>query len=375
MGVSVTLVYIFNSTFGCHWTLVYTRIINFKKNLILLQSILFISYFQTFILLNSILLLSILVKMSSGSSPSTSNPSVPIPTVINKNHAISFRELKKELKDIEKLSKEHLDIRSWASDLKFWIRYQHVDDPETIFTACILTSTGEPREVIQNMEYGKNFSDDDDDDDDDDDSDDEEDNHYPSLDEIINELETFYGKKEDQNVLLKELRSLKIKKYEKVKDFNIRYRSLYLKLDKKRKRRISVLDYADSLKNNKEAWKKVSLKDDISLKKAFAIAEKVDRLMPTFNQEINENFRTNFNNSYKSSNFNNNQSKGKVFNDSKIKEKDSTVDNLTKRIKGLTVSTCFFCSEEGHFQTECPKLNAIIKKNRQEYFENKRLNH
>jgi len=119
LGVSVTLVYIFNSTFGCHWTLVYTRIIKFKKNLILLQSILFISYFQTFILLNSILLLSILVKMSSGSSPSTSNPSVPIPTVINKNHAISFRELKKELKDIEKLSKEHLDIRSWASDLKF----------------------------------------------------------------------------------------------------------------------------------------------------------------------------------------------------------------------------------------------------------------
>ena len=106
--------------------------------------------------------------MSSGSSPSTSNPSVPIPTVINKNHSISFRELKKELKDIEKLNKEHLDIRSWASDLKFWIRYQHGDDPETIFTACILTSTGEPREVIQNMEYGENYSDDDDDDDDDD---------------------------------------------------------------------------------------------------------------------------------------------------------------------------------------------------------------
>ena len=78
------------------------------------------------------------------------------------------------------------------------------------------------------------------------------------------------------------------------------------------------------------------------MKKAFAIAEKVDRLMPTFNQEINENFRTNFNNSYNSSNFNNKQSKGKVFNDSKIKEKDSTVDNLAKRIKGLTVSTCFF---------------------------------
>ena len=90
------------------------------------------------------------------------------------------------------------------------------------------------------MEYGENFSDDDDDDDDnddddDDDNDNEEDNLYPSLDEIINELEIFYGKKEDQNVLLKELRSLKIKKYEKVKDFNIRYRSLYLKFDKRGK--------------------------------------------------------------------------------------------------------------------------------------------
>ena len=91
------------------------------------------------------------------------------------------------------------------------------------------------------------------------------------------------------------------------------------------------------MKNNTEAWKKVSLKDYISLKKSFVIAEKVDRLIPTFNQEINENFRTNFNNSYKSSNFNKNQSKGKIFNDSKIKQKDSTVDNLTKRIKDLTV--------------------------------------
>jgi len=59
------------------------------------------------------------------------------------------------------------------------------------------------------MEYGENFSD----------NDDKENNHYPSLDEIINELETFHGKKEDQNVLLKELCSLKIKKYEKFKDF------------------------------------------------------------------------------------------------------------------------------------------------------------
>jgi len=49
----------------------------------------------------------------------------------------------------------------------------------------------------------------------------------------------------------------------------------YLKLNKKK---INVLDYADSLKKNLEAWKKVSHKDDISQIRAFIIAKKVDRL-------------------------------------------------------------------------------------------------
>jgi len=40
-----------------------------------------------------------------------------------------------------------------------------------------------------------------------------------------------------------------------------------LKLDKKRKKSVSVLDYIDALRKNEEAWKRVSLKDDISLTK------------------------------------------------------------------------------------------------------------
>jgi len=51
-------------------------------------------------------------------------------------------------------------------------------------------------------------------------------------------------------------------------------------LDIKRRKRISVLDYADSLQNNKEAWKRVFLKVNISLSKAFEIAERVDRHIP-----------------------------------------------------------------------------------------------
>jgi len=64
-------------------------------------------------------------------------------------------------------------------------------------------------------------------------------------------------------LLLKELRGMRIKRNEKIKDFNVRYRTLYTKLDKKRRKRIGVFDYIDSIQNNYEAWKKLSLKDDI----------------------------------------------------------------------------------------------------------------
>ena len=149
---------------------------------------------------------------------SSSTPSIPSPLAINNNNQkINFRELKKELKDIEKLSKDNLDIKSWASELKLWIKYQHIVDPEIIFTACILTSTGETREIIQDMENDDVSSDDEDEED----NDQLNANEYPSLDQIVRALETFYGIKEDQNVLLRELRALKIKKNEKVKDFNI----------------------------------------------------------------------------------------------------------------------------------------------------------
>ena len=134
---------------------------------------------------------------------------------------IDFKELKKELKDIEKLSKENLDTKSWASEIKLWIKLQQVVDPRKIFYACVLTSTGEVREIIQDLEDNANEDDEEDidnndednDDDDDDensdnednDEDDEEEQRYPNLAQIINAVETFYGIKEDQNVLVREL--------------------------------------------------------------------------------------------------------------------------------------------------------------------------
>ena len=52
---------------------------------------------------------------------------------------INFKELKKELKDIEKISKENLDIKSWESEIRLWIKLEEVTDPKKIFTACLLT--------------------------------------------------------------------------------------------------------------------------------------------------------------------------------------------------------------------------------------------
>jgi len=302
-------------------------------------------------------------------TPTSSTPSSVLPST--SNHHINFRELKKELKDIPKLTKENLDIKSWSSELHLWKKCQHITDPETIFMACLLTSIGEPRQVIQDLEDLSAESEEE--------SDDEEEEvnskEFPSLEEVVEGLETFYGTKEDQNVLLRELRALKIKRNEKVKDFNIRYRTLYLKLDKKKRKRISVFDYADSLRNNREAWKKVSLKDNISLNRAFTIAEKVDRLdiRGDFDNFSHTNVRSTTQISYTTPNkLNYNKTSSHTI---KKPEKDTVMENLTRQMKNLKISTCFFCGEPGHYQQNCSKLNAIIQENKKRYYENKPLNH
>jgi len=43
------------------------------------------------------------------------------------------------LKYIDKLNKEKLDIKSWASDLRLWAKYRPGITPELTFNACVLT--------------------------------------------------------------------------------------------------------------------------------------------------------------------------------------------------------------------------------------------
>ena len=293
---------------------------------------------------------------------------------------LSFKELKKELRDIVKLSKDNLDIKSWATELKLWIKIQGITDPETIFNACLLTSSGEVQRVIEDL--GEPDDDESDSSDEEEEEDEEENindrNKFPSLEKIISRLENFYGIKEDQNLLLKELHAMRIRKNEKIKDFNVRYRTLYAKLDRKRRKRIGVLDYIDSIQNNYEAWKKLSLKDDISMNKAFKIAEKVDRL----------SVRNNNINNYNSSNSHHNQSNStsrfypkrriETFQTTQVNNKPKPqdgVEELTEKMRNLSIKTCFFCKEKGHYSNICPQLNKIMEENKKEIYSKNSLNY
>jgi len=285
---------------------------------------------------------------------------------------INFKDLKKELKDIPRLSDDNLDVSTWRSELKLWIEIERVTDPKKIFWACVLTTAGEPRRIIQSLENSamedSEVEEDSDDESESSDSNSEEVSQYPSLDKVATTIEEFYGINEDQDELVRKLRALRIGRNEKVKEFNVKYKTLYLKLNKKKKRQISVLDYITSIENNYEAWKRVTMKDDITLTQAYKIAEKVDRLR----SRVNNNLKTdNFSKpSHPSRIATSNQANIKTFNKNK---EDAEITDLTKRMKNLTIKACYFCKEKGHYQNQCPKLRAIVEKNREE-INNARLN-
>jgi len=293
---------------------------------------------------------------------------------------LNFKELKKELRDIDKIGKENQDVPTWETELKMWKNFQAIEDPKIIYFACLLTSHGEAQRLIEEMKDNLEEADADEDSEEEEETNSENEEgseesynegKYPTLEDISKKLKEFYGITEDQNTLLREIRNMKIKRNEKVKDFNIKYRSLYTKLDKKRRRWISVLDYADSLRNNYEAWKRVSLKgDNISLEKAYALAEKVDRLTPS-TEENNSRYGTS---SFNRDPVNNRKIIQKFENKGKPSRTNVDADSIAQQMNNLSLKTCFFCKEKGHYQSDCPKLKEIVENNKKEIFTKKPLN-
>ena len=56
------------------------------------------------------------------------------------------------------------------------------------------------------------------------------------------------------------------------------------------------------------------------------------------------------------------------------KDKKNEMEDLTKKMKNLSIHTCYFCLEKGHNQYNCPKFQEIISHNRQEIYHKKPLN-
>jgi len=50
--------------------------------------------------------------------------------------------------------------------------------------------------------------------------------------------------------------------------------------------------------------------------------------------------------------------KKKIFFKTKKSNKNPDVDDLFKRMKNLTISTCFYLKEKGHFQNNCLKTQG-----------------
>jgi len=275
-----------------------------------------------------------------------------------------FKSLKKQLKDITKIGNGNHDVQGWSTDLQLWIQLQNINDSRTIFYGCLLTSQGDAQRFINDLkESGRDedlsmkesdTEEEESEDESEGDEEDKSDEYYPSFDKIVRAVKQLYGILEDQTTLLKKIRTLRIKKIDSVRDFNIRYRNLYTQLDKKKRKLISVLDYVDSLQPNYEAWKRVSLQsEELSLEKAYLVAERVDRLKRNNGIILSQQLDSN----------------SKRHSDRTYKEEYSSSGTNSEKI------TCFYCKKKGHYQASCPTLNDLIKKNKEEIFtQNRHLN-
>jgi len=102
---------------------------------------------------------------------------------------------------------------------------------------CVNYRAGEPRKIIQSLENStmedSEVEEHSDDEDESSDSNSEEVSQYPSLDKVSTTIEEFYGIKEDQDELVRKLRALRIGRNEKVKEFNVKYKTLFKTVRKK----------------------------------------------------------------------------------------------------------------------------------------------
>ena len=94
---------------------------------------------------------------------------------------------------------------------------------------------------------------------------------YPGESQIIMVQNYCDGNNVNQQVLKDEILSLNIKFGETVKDYNLRYKKLFNKLNRAARESIQISDYVRTLKSKRKVWEGLVVKEFVNLE-AYKLA-------------------------------------------------------------------------------------------------------
>ena len=273
----------------------------------------------------------------STATPTTSTPSTTIEI-----------DLEKALKNYPRLGDGNTDVFTWSTKLERFFEVNNIKDPKIVYDACFITTEKDSLRVLVQLKQGDYLLEEDN-------SNSEEgtektkNDDYPSFKYIIHAMKKYHGEDDDPEEAYLYIKNLSLRNKESIKQFNARYRQAYSKLDKRKRSILTSYDYANSIKKNKDASKKVLGKGDIAIAKAMEVAEKVDRW-----KAIDVDFGSSASSSTpRSSGFS--QKKGNTIPKptTEAQNQVSDIENLTNRFARMKLNVCYRCGQQGHIARFC----------------------
>jgi len=112
--------------------------------------------------------------------------------------------------------------------------------------------------------------------------------------------------------------------------------------------------------------------------KTFKTAEKVDRLSVKNNNVSNSNINNLQHNQNNTTSRFYPKRRNETFQTTQMNNKpkpQDSIEDLTQKMRNLSIKTCFFCKEKGHYSNYCPQLNKIMEENKKEIYSKNSLNY
>jgi len=161
------------------------------------------------------------------------------------------------LNTIPKLGNENRDVNGWFTLMETWLSLGGVTQDDLKLLWCKTTVVGDVLEFVKNQC---------------------EENENLTLVQMKDALDEYYGNKVNQQALKDEILSLSIRYGETVKDYNLRFKKLFNKLNRGARESVQVSDYIRTLKPRRKVWEGLVVKDFTNLEEAYKLAEKYDKV-------------------------------------------------------------------------------------------------